>query len=206
LWVTNVGCTVSWSTSDTTQAYTTYTVPITITYGKLPTSQTLATSFTITLSCVTSNTFTASPATYTIKNPAGTQTLIATNTCGYSMTYTRDAILTPLVPWVSLLGSTVSWQTSDLAITPADYTSTVVVTFLSTPSTTLQANLVITLLACPEIYNLIPPTDQSYNIGSTAASQVIYASDSSSCGYVPVCTLSLSTPLWISVSNCIVSW
>jgi hypothetical protein len=66
-WVTNNNCSFSWSTSDTSVlASTLNTVPIIITYAKLPVTVYYTTSFTISLSCVSTNTFPALTATYTI--------------------------------------------------------------------------------------------------------------------------------------------
>jgi hypothetical protein len=48
-WTSISGCTVSWSTSDTTLEITSYTVPISIDYASSPSSQNYSTSFKINL-------------------------------------------------------------------------------------------------------------------------------------------------------------
>lgn len=145
-WVTNNGCTFNWGTSDTAAlATTSHTIPILITYSKLPIAENFTTSFIITLSCNATYTFPALETTYTIGDPTGSIDLQATNTCGYTVTY---SYLGSILSWTSLNDSTVTLYTNDITLEPRLYTVTFEASFSSNPITTLSSDLKINILPC----------------------------------------------------------
>lgn len=82
---------------------------------------------------------------YTINDPASYQILQANNTCGYSTAYQQGV---PTISWVSVIGSTVIWSTTDISLTPGVYSVQLIATIFSKPLVNLTTSLLITLLPC----------------------------------------------------------
>jgi hypothetical protein len=106
-WVTLTGQTLSWYTTDATLLAGTYTSQVVATLSTQPAS-TVTADFRVNLQlCRSVNTFPiTSPVSYTVKGAQRSQVLAATDSCGYTITYSQG---TPSISWVSVTGSTVSW-------------------------------------------------------------------------------------------------
>jgi hypothetical protein len=144
--VSVTGSTLSWSTNDITLPAGEYTAVIMANFGS---SFTISKTLIINLSsCVSENTFPiTTPVSYTVKDDQDSQVLAATDSCGYSITYSKG---TTWPSWVTLSGSIVSCQTTDLTLTGGDYNVDLVVTFGSPIPTVLTDTLTIVLLPCVE--------------------------------------------------------
>jgi hypothetical protein len=129
-----------------------------------------------------------------------------TSSCGYTPTY---ALGSSKPDWADISGSTVTWRITAVTVSPGTYSIPITASFPTLPTTTTKdTTLTIVVSACAGTFTYTPTlVSKTYAIGSTAASQTVSASESSSCGYTPTCTLGSGNPTWgITISSCVVTW